>query len=303
MNQEIENVEKVKKRVYYAGFGTMFHNEIDQAAAAGTPRINPSTEFAIQDASLFDPNKIQAGILKATPDITISDENKMYYNGYLAVLEREGETPIRQWFKSTDRINVDEAYRLMSDTKHPRAILKEYLGEDNRPYKAYVQLDFSQKTKNDNYFLRHYPDFDLMSKLREYDFEGMKGQYKSASRVLSSGGGIELVPVNREKYETVFIILNPTHSTLTIMDKSGDILEHDQFRTLAAREQRRVEQEQKEPRGIRQSNVRFVAQNGPSESKDAGQVQQPEIGTSPTNEVKKNSRTVKPAAEKKGRHL
>ncbi|TXJ24850.1 MAG: hypothetical protein E6Q24_14970 [Chitinophagaceae bacterium] len=303
MNQEIENVDKVKKRTYYAGFGTMFHGEIDQAAAAGTSKINPYTEFAIQDASLFDPSKIQTGVLKVTADITISEENKMYFNGFKATLEREGERPITQWFKATDRITVDEAYRLLSDTKHPRAILKEYLGEDNRPYKAYVQLDFSQKTKNDNYILRHYPDFDLMSKFREYDFEGMKGRYKSAGRVVSSGGGIEVVPINKEKYETVFIILNPTHSTLTIMDKGGEILEHDQFRTLAAREQRRLEQEQKEPRGIRQSNVRFIAQSETPESNDTDQIKQPEVGGSTTDQVKKNSRNVKPTTEKKGRHL
>lgn len=302
MNHEIENVEKVKKRVYYAGFGTMFHNEIDQAAVAGTPKINPTAEFTIDDTLLFDPSKTLTGILKAAPEIAIS-ENVMYYNGFKATLEKEGEAPISHWFKASDRITVEEAYRLLSDTTHPRAILKEYLGEDNRRYNSYVQLDFSHKTKNDNYVLRHYPDFDLMSKFREYDLDGMKGKYKSAIRVVSSGGGIEVIPVNREKYESVFIIVNPTHSTVTFMDKNGDILEHDQFRTLAAREQKRLDQEQKEPRGIRQSNVRFISQNETSASNDADQAMQPEVGAPSADEAKKNARKVKATSEKKGRHL
>lgn len=222
----IENSETLKKIISAVGFGNRFDKEIDDALAAGKKEIRPFTSEVIENRRMdFE------------PEIKIKD-TKGYFNGFKGTLHNEDGTTVEQWFKASDRININEAFILMVDQKHPRAILKTYYDEKGDKYNQWLQLDFTQKTESGNYLTKRHKDFDQVSKLSDYDFVGLSSvkQRATAAALMSEGRQIEVTPVNQTKHKSINIIANPERNTYTFLDVEGKPLSHDQFRTEEARQ-------------------------------------------------------------------
>lgn len=238
----IDNVDTVKKRVGNTGFGNRFDNDIDQALAAGKTEMRFFTSEVIENKKMdFE------------PEIKVN-ESKGYYNGYKATLHNEDGTTVEHWFKASDRITINEAYILMMDQQHPRAVYKTYYDEKGEKYGQWLQFDFTQKTENGNYLTKRFNDYDLVGKLNDFAFVGLSSEKQriTAAAYMAEGREIAVTPVNQENYPQVFVRANPERGTITIMDEGGKPLYHDQFRTEEARQ--RVQQE----KNTRQSTVSLV---------------------------------------------
>ncbi|MBX2924729.1 MAG: hypothetical protein KF746_21180 [Chitinophagaceae bacterium] len=261
----IENSETLKKIISTVGFGNRFDKEIDDALAAGKKEIRPFTSEVIENRRMdFE------------PEIKIKD-TKGYFNGFKGTLHNEDGTTVEQWFKASDRININEAFILMMDQKHPRAILKTYYDEKGDKYNQWLQLDFTQKTESGNYLTKRHKDFDQVSKLSDYDFVGLSSvkQRATAAALMSEGRQIEVTPVNQAKHKSINIIANPERNTYTFLDVEGKPLSHDQFRTEEARQ--RIQQE----KNNMPSSVSFV--------KDGGSPTPDESSQENSNQVKKKN--------------
>lgn len=246
MEPVIENLDTLKARIDKAGFGNRFDKEIDEAIAAGKTEIHPFTSEVIENKRMdFE------------PEIKIKD-NKAYYNGFKATFYNEDGTTVNQWFKATDRVTINEAYILMVDQQQPRAVHKTYYDDQSQKYGAWIQLDFNQRTESGNYLTKRYGDFDLLTKLNDFDFVELSSEKQkiTAAAYMSEGREISLTPVNQEKYSQVFVRANPERATFTFMDTDGKLLYHDQFRTQEARE--RIQQE----KNTKQATVSLVRSEG-----------------------------------------
>lgn len=243
---QIENVEALKKRVFNAGFGAAVAGAIDEGLAAGQTEIRPFVSEVIENRRIdFE------------PEIKVKD-GKGYYNGFKATFYNEDGTTINQWFKSADRVTINEAYILLMDQQQPRAVHKTYYNEEKERYGQWIQLDFSQKTESGNFLTKRHNDYDIVAKLNDYDFVELntERQKVTAAVYMAEGREIAVTPVNQEKYSKVYMRANPERGTLTFMDDNGTPLYHDQFRTQAARE--RIQQE----KNTKQAGVSFIRNKG-----------------------------------------
>lgn len=238
----IENMDALKKRIGNVGFGDRFNKEIDEALAGGKTEIH-----------LFTSEVIENKRMDFAPEIKIN-ESKGYYNGFKGTLYNEDGTTVEQWFKASDRITMNEAYILMMDQQHPRAVLKTYYDETGDRYGQWIQLDFTQKTDSGNHLTKRFGDYDLAGKLNDFAFvELSSGKQKiTAAAYMTEGREIELTPANQEQHKVVYMRANPERNTVTFLDTAGKPLYHDQFRTEEARQ--RIQQE----KNTRESSVSFV---------------------------------------------
>ena len=258
---QIENLDAVTKRISNAGFSSSIVSAVSEGLAAGQTEIRPFVSEIIENKRMdFE------------PEIKIK-ENKGYYNGFKATFYNEDGSTVNQWFKAADRITINEAFILMMDQQHPRAVHKTYYNDKGEKYGQWIQLDFSQKTESGNYLLKRHGDFDQVAKLEDYNFLELDSEKQkiTAATYMAEGREIELTPANQETYPKVYVRANPERNTFTFMDGNGTLLYHDQFRTQVARE--RIQQE----KNNKQSNVSFVrnSKEGPFTEK--------------TNDIKKKS--------------
>ncbi|WP_300601916.1 hypothetical protein [Niabella sp.] len=277
MEPTIENADALKSRIGNVGFGNRFDKEIDEALAAGSAEIRPFTSEVIENRRMdFE------------PEIKIKD-NKGYYNGFKATFYNEDGTTVTQWFKAADRVTINEAYILMVDQQHPRAVHKTYYNEAGEKYGQWVQLDFSQRTESGNYLTKRYGDFDQVAKLNDYAFVELASEKQkiTAAAHLADGREIALTPVNQEKYSQIFVRANPERGTFTFTDVEGKLLYHDQFRTPEALE--RILQD----KNTRQASVSFVRNQGNGVIPGKNSVEQDKSETQKKNSVPE-SETLKP---------
>lgn len=289
----IENSDVLKKRIASTGFGNRFDTTIDEALAAGKTEIRPSTSEVIENRRMdFE------------AEIKIKD-NKGYFNGFKGILHNENGTTVDQWFKASDRLNINEAFILMMDQKHPRAILKTYYDETGEKYNQWLQIDFSKKTDNGNYLTKRYNNFDQVSKLSDYDFVELSSfkEKAMAAAYMAEGRSIQVTPVNQTNTNVVFIHANPERNTFTFIDGEGKPLSHDQFRVQEARE--RIQQE----KSNKPSTVSFVKGGEISTTDGFSQENSDPIkkknSTEPANAVKSNKkqRVVQESSPKKGNSI
>ena len=281
----IENLDALKKRISNTGFGNYFDKAIDDALGA----IDNAVAAGITDIRLSTSEMIENKRMDFQPEIKVK-ENKGYYNGFKAILYHEDGSTIEQWFKASDRITMNEAYILLMDQQHPRAVLKTYYDDAGEKYNQWIQLDFSQKTESGNFLTKRYNDFDQLAKLNDYDFEGLSStkQKLTAVSYMAEGREIELTPVNQEHHQLVYMRANPERNTFTILGTEGKPLYHDQFRTEEARQ--RIQQE----KNTRESGVSFA--------KNAGQDNTSQMDTSSQQHYKKQ-RIVQEGENRQGKSL
>lgn len=292
---QIENLEDLKKRISNAGFSKDVIQSIEDGLAAGQTEIRPFVSEVIENKRMdFE------------PEIKIKDA-KGYYNGFKSTFYNEDGTTVSQWFKASDRITVNEAYILLMDQQHPRAVLKTYYNDQSEKYGQWVQLDFSQKTEAGNFLTKRFNDYDLAAKLNDFEFTELKSdnQKLAAAAFMAEGREIQVSPVNQEKYNVVFMRANPERNTVTFMDQERNPLYHDQFRTQAARE--RAQQ----AKNTRQANVNFVRESKtapsseamPSSNESKSHEAEPPGPDSETRKTSKKSRIVQEIGQHKGKSI
>lgn len=157
------------------------------------------------------------------------------------------ETQVRrQWFPSEKMIHRAAAYSMMESIVHAKAVYIDKLGEMPLSSGTWYKLNYKDKdlvSKHGNRHFEPYHDnygFIVRDVLPNYAFEGTDdpATVELLARDLEQGKLVEVVPLDKTRYDKVWIFANPERRSISIINVKGTYLEHDEFLTPAGREAR-----------------------------------------------------------------
>ena len=142
-----------------------------------------------------------------------SDNSDMYFfNSYHASLERTNGEKMEQTFylNKGKGVTAKEAYNLLEG----RAVFKELSNKAGEPYKAWIQLDFDNKDKNNNHEVKQYHEnygYDLKATVNKYAVMEMDCRKKEEKSLLQSlqKGNLQSVTVDWQWEHQIKCLLRP----------------------------------------------------------------------------------------------
>jgi preprotein translocase subunit SecF len=162
-----------------------------------------------------------------------------------------------------------------------RAVHKELTNKENVPYKAWVQLDFQNKGKNNNFEVKQFHEnygFDLKEAVGKYAITELKDSEKEKSLLQSlQKRNIQSVTIEKDgNSHKIFIEANPQFKSVSLYDGQMKRVQKEaleQYKSVSQSQGKEVKQEKKE-------------ELKPDVKKEAKQ----KIGDQPDGPKKKNSR-------------
>jgi hypothetical protein len=142
MNEK--NFEYLKDNIKYMGFGEKQNDSLEQHLKEGK-----------ESFQLRFNTEVNKKPFEAVLQFRKSDNSDMYFfNSYQASLKRSNNEKVDQTFYLTKGkgVTAKEAYNLLEG----RAVFKELSNKAGEPYKAWIQLDFDNKDKNNNNEVKQY---------------------------------------------------------------------------------------------------------------------------------------------------
>ena len=212
----IKNLEFLKEGLKYLGFGDKLNNDLESKIK------EQPTEFKLLLTGEFARNETKDKVSYQL-DFKKSDQTDMYFlNRYQANLKNEDPTQEKtQTFYITKNsgITAKEAYNLLSG----RAVNKDLNNKEGQPYNAWLQLDFQEKDKNDNYKVKQYHTgygYDLEMVIAKYPIkEQLEAEQKTKLMKSLEKGNITQVTFAREGGEDkMYVAANPQYKTLDLYD-------------------------------------------------------------------------------------
>jgi len=172
-----------------------------------------------------------------------SNERDMYFfNNYnLSVKNDQHPDPLKQTFyisNKEDNITLKEAYNLMSG----RAVHKELTPKEGEKYKAWIQLDFKEMDKHDNYKMKQFHQnygYDLAATLAKHPIKELAdGQDKTRLLESLQRGNRQSVTININGQEKkVFIEAAPQFKSLNFYNSNQQRLKTDRLYESNLRQQ------------------------------------------------------------------
>ncbi len=223
MNEK--NCEYLKDNLKYLGFGEKQHEALEKNLKEGKDSFQ-----MVYSAEL---NKKP---FEAVLQFRKSDNSDMYFlNSYHASLERtNGEKMEQTFYLNNGRgVTAKEAYNLLEG----RAVHKELTNKAGEPYKAWIQLDFSAKDKNNNNEVKQYHEnygYDLKETLRTYPIKELGNEEESKKLIRSlEKGNVQMVTLELPDKDTkLFIEANPQYKTITMYNNTMQRLDRDQMQEI-----------------------------------------------------------------------
>jgi hypothetical protein len=216
-----ENFEYLKDNIKYLGFGENRHEALEHHLTEG------KESFQITFSAEVNKKPFEAVL-----QFRRSDNSDMYFlNSYHATLERTNGEKMEQTFylNKGKGVTAKEAYNLLEG----RAVHKELTTKAGESYKAWIQLDFDNKDKNNNHEVKQYHENygynlkDAVSKFNVADLDG--GEKEKALMHSLQKGNIQSVTigVNGEE-KKMFIEANPQYKTINLYNDKMQRLSQDQ---------------------------------------------------------------------------
>lgn len=212
----IKNFEFLRDGLKYMGFGDKLNNELE------TKLKEQSDEFKLTLVGEFTKNGVNDKV-NYILDFKKSDQTDMFFfNRYQATLKNENPELDRSqtfYVAKNSGITAKEAYNLLSG----RAVNKDLSTKEGQPYNAWLQLDFQEKDKNDNYKVKQYHSgygYDLELTVAKYPIREQVEPDQKASllKSLEKGNLTKVTFVKEGKDEIMFVTANPQFKSLDIYD-------------------------------------------------------------------------------------
>jgi hypothetical protein len=211
MNEQ--NLDYLVNQMKFTGFGEGHREELKEKMGKQEPQI---TIFHQAD---FGKDKTVA-----TLQLNKSHESDMYFfNRYSLMLKTsKNPDPIKQTFyinNNQSNITLKEAYNLMSG----RAIHKELTTKEGEKYQAWMQLDFKETDKNNNYKIKQYHEnygFNLEATLSKFPIKEL-GNGLEKSQLMESlkrGNKQSVTFTQNDKEQKIFIEASPQFKSLNFYD-------------------------------------------------------------------------------------
>ncbi|RKR80677.1 hypothetical protein BDD43_0809 [Mucilaginibacter gracilis] len=218
MNEQ--NLNYLKESLKYAGFDTKLNDELEKNINSKAPafQLNHSTKIGEDD-------------MVYALQFRKGEKDEMYFfNRMDATLKKPGENEkgITQTFYQNQHISAKEAYNLL-DGRAVHTNLS-YKDDIKKTYPAWVQLDFSQKDKNNNYEVEKFTEnygFKIEDSLKELSLKE-RDDTQATERMLKSLKRGNLTEANWENNgtsEKIYLSANPKEWKLNAYDEAMNKLD------------------------------------------------------------------------------
>ncbi|MEI9808559.1 MAG: hypothetical protein WDO16_12200 [Bacteroidota bacterium] len=254
MNEQ--NFEYLKDNVKYMGFGEKQYDQLQQHLAEG--KENFQMTFSAE---------VNKKPFEAVLQFRKSDSTDMYFfNSYKASMERTNGDKMEQTFylNKGKGVTAKEAFNLLEG----RAVYKELHNKANEPYKAWIQLDFENKDKNQNFEVKQYHEnygYDVKAAVNKFSVAEMDGGDKEKALLQSlQKGNIQAVAVQvNGESQKMFIEANPQYKTVNIYDGNMQRLGHEKRQELGQKEGKEEKQDlkQDQKKSVKQKPADDLAQS------------------------------------------
>ncbi|MBN8836127.1 MAG: hypothetical protein J0I09_02630 [Sphingobacteriia bacterium] len=210
MNQE--NLKYLTDNLKYMGFGDKLNAELEQQMKEG------KTDFQLTANAEFNKKSFEAVL-----NFRKSDSTDMYFfNNYHASLEKNNGDKVEQTFylNKGKGITAKEAFNLLDG----RSVHKDLTTKDGNEYKAWLQLDFENKTDKGfevKQFHENY-GYDLKSAVEKFAVAELKDPEKEKALMASlQKGNVQSVTIEKDgENHKMFMEANPQYKNVTLYDSN-----------------------------------------------------------------------------------
>lgn len=256
MNEK--NLEYLKDNLKYMGFGESLADGLEVQIKAGAPDFQLTFEAEIN-------KKPFAALL----NFRKSDNTDMYFfNSYHASLQRSNGDIMDQAFylNKGKGVTVKEAYNLLEG----RAVQKEMVNKEGQTYKAWLQIDFEKRDKNNNYEVKQFHEaygYDLKEALSRFPIRDMKEpDLRDILLASLQKGNLQAVAFEKDGGAVrMFVEANPQYKTVNLFDSELKRVTKEALSRYQPVEQRKPVKEIKE--GTSQGPSQGKCGKGKSEKK------------------------------------
>lgn len=209
MNEQ--NFQYLKDNIKYMGFGEGMNEALEANLKAGQPEFSLSNKTEVNKK----PFEVNLNFRK-------SDNSDMYFfNNYNASLTRSNGEKVDQTFylNKGKGITAKEAYNLLEG----RAVNKDLTTKEGQSYNAWVQLDFDNKDKRNNFETKQFHEnygYDLKEALSKYPIAELSAPDKEDALMHSlKKGNLQSVTMETDGATSkMFVEANPQFKNVTVYD-------------------------------------------------------------------------------------
>lgn len=211
-----KNLEFLKDGLKYMGFGEKLNADLEA-------KINQQpTDFNLSLQGEFKKDGVTEKV-DYKLDFKKSDQSDMYFfNRYQATLKNDDPTQEKSqtfYITKNSGITAKEAYNLLSG----RSVNKDLTTKEGQPFNAWLQLDFNEKDKNENFKVKQYHTgygYDLEATLNKYPIKELANDEEKVKLLKSlEKGNLQPVTFLKEgKEEKMHVSANPQFKTLDLYD-------------------------------------------------------------------------------------
>jgi len=159
---------------------------------------------------------------EVTMNFRKSESTDMYFfNNYHASLEKANGENIEQTFylNKGKGVTGKEAFNLLDG----RAVQKDLITKEGQPYKAWMQLNFEHKDKNNNFEVKQFHEkygFDLKAAVDKFPITDLKDPEKEKALMQSlQKGNIQSVVIEKDgNSHKMFIEADPQFKKVNVYD-------------------------------------------------------------------------------------
>jgi hypothetical protein len=241
------NYDYLKLNMKLLGFGEKQHEELEKNLKEG------KESFQLKFTAYMNNKPFEANLQFRRPE-----NSDMYFlNNYRASLERTNGDKMEHTFylNKGKGVTAKEAYNLLEG----RAVHKELSNKAGEPYKAWIQLDFENKDRNNNYEVKQFHEnygYDVKAAVGKLAVKELDGGEKEENLLKSlQKGNIQSVTVEKEQGpQKMFIEANPQYKTVNLYDghmkrvQKEDMQQYQQVKPLNEKEVKQSAKELKEER-------------------------------------------------------
>ena len=211
-----KNLDFLKDGLKYMGFGDKLNAELENQIKQQPAEFNLSLQGEFKKDGVTE--KVDYKL-----DFKKSDQTDMYFfNRYHATLKNEDATQEKShtfYVNKNSGITAKEAFNMLSG----RAVNKDLTNKEGQPYNAWVQLDFSEKDKNDNFKMKQFTQgygYDLESTVNKYPIKelGNSDDKEKLIKALEKGNLQPVTFIKEGREEKMFVAANPQYKTLDLYD-------------------------------------------------------------------------------------
>lgn len=208
-----ENLQYLMDNIKYMGFGETLKAELERNMGEG------KGEFQLHFKA-----EINKKPFEATLNFRKSDSTDMYFfNNYHASLEKSnGEKNDQTFYLNKGKgVTAKEAYNLLDG----RAVHKDLVTKEGQPYKAWVQLDFENKDKNNNFEVRQFHEnygYDLKAAVEKFAVAELNDPDKAKALMQSlEKGNVQSVTIEKDgNSQKMFMEADPQYKKVTLYDSN-----------------------------------------------------------------------------------